>query len=270
MAEGVITRRVIFKSNIRDGLTSATAALTTQEIIAAGSTTDGMYWIDIPNEGPTQVYCDLTSDSTGWLLVYAGGDIQIGKNDNFWNGTSHPNQNFVFKGNTINTDVGRKIIGNVPFSQLRVTGTVWSSVSSVSYNASDKYPSPVIYASSITSTTFAQKKTSLTSWTLVSGTQGGLNWNASDNDGYTLGDFLLGIGPYGSNAYGDFQRAYIGGNVRGVGNFFGHRFFWPSETDNCGRSDGCTSSSYIRFHTVGWHYHRSSHSYADDALWFKQ
>ena len=53
---------------IGDGSTSATAAPSAKEIKKqTGTTTDGLYWIMVPNVGAVQVYCDMNTDGGGWM-----------------------------------------------------------------------------------------------------------------------------------------------------------------------------------------------------------
>ena len=54
------------------GLSSAEAASSAEEIKQNyPSATDGVYWINLPNVGPTQVYClmDNAYDGGGWMLA---------------------------------------------------------------------------------------------------------------------------------------------------------------------------------------------------------
>jgi hypothetical protein len=50
-----------------DGSTSALAVNNALDLVNLGFTTDGLYWIDIPSIGATQVYCDLNTNGGGWM-----------------------------------------------------------------------------------------------------------------------------------------------------------------------------------------------------------
>ena len=50
-----------------DGSSSAVAVNNALDLVNLGITTDGLYWIDIPNLGATQVYCDLNTNGGGWM-----------------------------------------------------------------------------------------------------------------------------------------------------------------------------------------------------------
>lgn len=55
-----------------DGLTAGTAALSAQEILTNyPDSPDGVYWINLPTVGPTQIYCIMNStyDGGGWMMA---------------------------------------------------------------------------------------------------------------------------------------------------------------------------------------------------------
>jgi hypothetical protein len=56
----------------KDGLSAANAATSAAAIKSAtGTNTDGVYWIDLPVVGPTQVYCLMNSAASGggWMMA---------------------------------------------------------------------------------------------------------------------------------------------------------------------------------------------------------
>ena len=57
-----------------DGSSAEKAALNPQAILAANpSAPSGVYWIDLPTVGPTQVYCEMSSSHLGgggWMLAW--------------------------------------------------------------------------------------------------------------------------------------------------------------------------------------------------------
>ncbi len=66
--------------SVLDGSTSALAAPDARWIKnATGTTTDGVYWIDLPQLGPTQMYCDMNILGGGWMMFgYLGSVSGIG------------------------------------------------------------------------------------------------------------------------------------------------------------------------------------------------
>jgi hypothetical protein len=57
---------------IKDGLSSATAGASAAQLKADfGYNTDGVYWINLPVVGPTQIYCIMNSayDGGGWMMA---------------------------------------------------------------------------------------------------------------------------------------------------------------------------------------------------------
>jgi hypothetical protein len=57
------------------GSESGCAASSCVEILASGASTgDGVYYVDPDGSGAVAVYCDMTSDGGGWLLVYVNAN----------------------------------------------------------------------------------------------------------------------------------------------------------------------------------------------------
>jgi len=68
---------------VLDGSSYASAAESAASIKAlTNTTTDGVYWINLPVVGPTQVYCDMNTDGGGWMLLgYAGSTSNVGNSN---------------------------------------------------------------------------------------------------------------------------------------------------------------------------------------------
>jgi len=74
-----VTGSISSHGAVKDGSTAALAADDAFALIAAGQTTSGNYWINLPRLGPTQMYCDLTTAGGGWMMFgYLGSVSGIG------------------------------------------------------------------------------------------------------------------------------------------------------------------------------------------------
>ncbi len=65
---------------VYDGSTAALAAPDARYIMnVTGTTTSGVYWINLPRLGPTQMYCDMSTAGGGWMMFgYLGSVSGIG------------------------------------------------------------------------------------------------------------------------------------------------------------------------------------------------
>ncbi|MFA5070933.1 MAG: fibrinogen-like YCDxxxxGGGW domain-containing protein [Candidatus Pacearchaeota archaeon] len=243
-----VSEEAIFGGRINPG----TSCL---NLLNSGLTTDGVYWISVNGE-TFQVYCDMTFDGGGWTLILAGGDFQFGKTHLFWSGTGNTNQEFNYNNSILNTRDSEKIIKSMPFEEMKLVVGVQEG----------------IYQSG-TLSSFADKKSALTPWTKVSGILNNLAWNINDVDGYSRGEFLLGV--TGGEYYaGDSHWYFLGGDVHSVGSTpYGHKFIWANSFDECGDPQPdpawCKEVSYVRYHSIGYNSHRSSYSSSTDLLFFR-
>lgn len=79
-------KAISLKSN--DGSSSSSAGTSAQQIKTDfPSSVDGVYWIDLPNVGPTQIYClmDSNYDGGGWMLAMkAAAGTTFNYSSSYW------------------------------------------------------------------------------------------------------------------------------------------------------------------------------------------
>jgi len=78
-----------------DGAASTRAATSATAIKSLTSTTtDGLYWINLPTVGPTQLYCDMNTSGGGWMHIGTFSDANEARGEVFnttqQSGGNHP------------------------------------------------------------------------------------------------------------------------------------------------------------------------------------
>lgn len=91
----IIMGHVPVKDGSRSSLAAPSAYYLTNNL---GKTTDGVYWIDLPTAGPTQVYCilDPAINGGGWMMAMKSTrGTTFNYTANYWNtiNTLNPTQN---------------------------------------------------------------------------------------------------------------------------------------------------------------------------------
>jgi len=119
------------------GLSSDQASTSAAQILSDyPSSTDGVYWIDLPTVGPTQIYClmDTNYDGGGWMLAMkATTGTTFNYSANYWTTTNtlNPTQNNLNNGdakyNTMNYFAATDLLATWP--DLGVSGSNSGSIS---------------------------------------------------------------------------------------------------------------------------------------------
>jgi hypothetical protein len=88
---------------VQDGLSSATAGTSAVQLKNDfGYNTDGVYWINLPSVGPTQIYCIMNSayDGGGWMMALkATTGTTFNYSANYWTTTNTLNPSDVTRNN---------------------------------------------------------------------------------------------------------------------------------------------------------------------------
>ena len=119
------------------GLSSDQAATSAAQILSDyPSSTDGVYWIDLPTVGPTEIYClmDTNYDGGGWMLAMkATRGTTFNYSANYWttNNTLNPTATNLNDGdakyNTMNYFAATDLLATWP--DLGVSGSNSGSIS---------------------------------------------------------------------------------------------------------------------------------------------
>lgn len=120
-------------SSAPNGLTAGTAASSAQEILTAyPNSQDGVYWINLPTVGPTQVYCIMNSsyNGGGWMMAMkATTGTTFNYAANYWtttntlNPTDNTRNNADAKFDTMN------------YFQAKDLMAVWPDIATATYGA---------------------------------------------------------------------------------------------------------------------------------------
>lgn len=81
----------MISSGVKDGSSFAKAALSASDLVSLGLTSNGVYWINLPTVGPTQIYCILNSayNGGGWMLALkATTGTTFNYSANYWTTTN--------------------------------------------------------------------------------------------------------------------------------------------------------------------------------------
>ncbi len=282
-----------------DGSTAELAAPSTKSLIDQGITTDGVYWIDVPTVGPTQVYCDLSIDNIGWMLMHsndrnvaAGSSpprnsvADFGRFSAFWQGNQGSNESFNFDGVTLTTATTEKLIKHMPYKKIKFSGVTYGDASvdfpwkvgaieaeyPVAYEADaktySKYTTGSVQSiSSDGTTTHAQKVTASTSWATGTNAKKALTWNATWSHSYNAGEYLLGFFQTSGPAYGDYNYVFLGGRADRKSL---SAALWRNRNPQSGVNYALHNSPTSIHCSLGSSGHRGGGNHHNDSWWIQQ
>jgi hypothetical protein len=109
-----------------DGSTSDRAAPSASYLVSLGITADGIYWINLPTAGPTQIYCILNPayDGGGWMMAMkATRGTTFNYSANYWTtaNTLNPTQT--------NRNDGDAKFNSMNYFQAKDMMAVWPDIS---------------------------------------------------------------------------------------------------------------------------------------------
>ena len=235
-------------------------AVSAQAIYNSGQTTDGWYYIQTSNMGsPIQIYCNMTDDGGGWMLMSYNPDCTV------TNGIPYPNQWIGGTGSfaskvSIDTRQVWYHSGTAQCTQVMKMATATASLTPLLTNM--QIANKVVYTNPNNlqlTATFSTGSAVFTTNTPMSGTwsgikghtlmTGNLNVNAPGDWVYAIsGGWWTVCGP--STAYPDSQGR--SGNAQGSGSWtnvstsFIYGVSDVSATNNSGRTDIKTYAVYIK------------------------
>ena len=235
-------------------------AVSAQAIYNSGQTTDGWYYIQTSNMGsPIQIYCNMTDDGGGWMLMSYNPDCTV------TNGIPYPNQWIGGTGSfTSKVSIDTRQVwyhsGTAQCTQVMKMATATASLTPLLTNM--QIANKVVYTNPNNlqlTATFSTGSAVFTTNTPMSGTwsgikghtlmTGNLNVNAPGDWVYaTSGGWWTVCGP--SNAFPDAQGR--SGNAAGSGSWTNNNanFIYGmadvSTTTNSGRSNIKTYAVYIK------------------------
>jgi hypothetical protein len=104
-----------------DGSSAERAANSVSEILALNpSAANGAYWLNVPNIGPRQIYCDMSNG--GWMLVMRGaGNDSVAYDDSRWTSTGDDGANLLIAGSYGSFAKSTAFTAFNTCSQIRVT-----------------------------------------------------------------------------------------------------------------------------------------------------
>jgi hypothetical protein len=277
-------------SPFQDGSSSQSAAPSTEYLIQGGVSTDGFYWIDVPVAGPTLVYCELSTDSKGWILMHcndvntpAGSSpprdsvADFGRTSAFWQGDQGSNQSFTVGNSSLTTATTEVLIKRLPYKKIRFGGSSYGgAMVTVPADGAAYYAANPLDAVKIASieviaqngnTTHAQKMTNKEPWTQGTNAKQTMVYDQTWNEGYNAGEFLVGFFRTSASAYGDFNHIYLGGRCdrRSLSSAL-----WRNRFPTSGVSYNLHDNPTSIHHSLGSCGHRGGGNHANDSWWIQQ
>lgn len=131
--------RRMYAAIIKDGSSAEKAPGSAAHLLTLGINTDGVYWINLPTVGPTQVYCLLNSawDGGGWMMMMkATRGTTFNYSSNYWTtvNTLNPTQTNLSDGdakfNVMNYFPAKDMLARFPDvsdgGSITITNSGWT------------------------------------------------------------------------------------------------------------------------------------------------
>lgn len=230
------TQQILVSSNSWLPLGSAAnPASSAAALVASGNTTSGLYYINLPTVGVTQVYCDLSTQGGGWMLAMRlDSNLGTGTTRHYFDPTWWENaaSYSAAPSNARTTgEVKTAVYGYYPHTEIMLE--YGYGASAFASTAIARYTQPTAGNSpSQIGTTLAAKQNSTSAYH----ENGGRTWNGYTTSGYRWTKAASTDNTFFPNAY---LHMNVGTHVDGGASNDVFRFWYNSIPDTTTGADTC-------------------------------